>query len=123
MTALERYVAEVARLMKLGDWDIELVDTTAADEARASISAPTYWNEPAQLYFNPKDWAEATPELRRMLVVHELMHLHLAPYEYVVNQLRGDGDLSTDLQDEIVVGHLTAVIAPHMPLPGPRCKP
>jgi hypothetical protein len=116
VTSLERYVRRVADLMDLGEWRIT-TKVKALGNTEAHIEQKNWWDGKARLTIDRKCWEAASRKRRRRIVVHELVHLHLMPYSYIVQRFT-DGDV---VAEEMMVERMTNVIAPHMPLP-PKVK-
>ena len=75
----------------------------------------TYFHHsgPVEIKVSVDLWRESDPYFRRWVIVHELAHLFLTPFKQLSNG-------SERVAEEMMVERLTNVIAPHMPLPGPR---
>lgn len=121
MTALERYVRQVADLMHLKDWQIAVMggdppDGVSEEAEGALIPVDCYFSEKAGIWLDAKRWRELDLYGRRLLVVHELMHIHLQSFV-----LASENGERTAL--EMTVQKLANVIAPHMPLPPKNARP
>ncbi len=115
MTSLERYVRRVANEMHMKDWEIVLRDEPwkGHEEMDATSHVPWSYAQYGELWFNPKSWEKASLKQRRLLVVHELLH--------IVIWLAISGDDITAL--ELVIERLTRIVMPTIPLPPKAAKP
>lgn len=105
--------------MKLGGWQFDIT-TTDDDDTFAEVRM-NEWAGPVKVYVNPKHWRQASLEERRLTIVHELLHVHMLPYR-VLARNHDIGSCSVTTNEEQIVGTLSQVIAPHMPLPGRNVK-
>lgn len=128
---LGRYVRYVADEMGLRDWHLELLaeppDGQAIGDDHITLAdvSPSPGRRHATIRFCA-DFRELNPETQRMAVVHELVHLHLAPLQH-----QCENDLSAEMLGgpashvffcgfrrnlEYAVDAMTCALAPHLPL-------
>lgn len=86
MDEVVAYVSQLANLMGLGDWEIT-VSANAPDEDYATVN-PVYGQRKALLALDP-EWASLTRSTLRWVLVHELVHLHLARLKVGVENYLG----------------------------------
>jgi hypothetical protein len=120
------YIADLQGRMRLGQWDIELVRKPAEDGASASMS-DVPGRHRACIWLCKDFDSSYTRYEQRNAVVHELVHLHLAPLEYHLEVQNGKVDEEAEERQRIHKGHrsheeyavddLTRIIAPSMPMP------
>jgi hypothetical protein len=120
--AIAEYVSDVAWRMRLSDdWDIGVVRhpklKANGQKAAAGVYVEYSFVGRVNIHLDPKHWKGMTRKQRRHVIVHELVHLHMRPYRYLIG-----GD-DADIGEEIMVERLTQVIASHMPKPGKGVKP
>ena len=80
---LEHYIRELADLMGLRDWTLTMRDDPASEDCAADIQV-TYGRKFAAIRFDPA-WASESPETLRATCIHELLHCHLKPTEWALN--------------------------------------
>lgn len=125
--ALAAYVRAVADALGLRDWHVTYVDEPPGgidhENATAAIR-PTRGRKWASLWV-PARWWDESPEDRRQTIAHELLHLHFAGMERMLETVQtnlGDaawGVLRSAHLDalELAVDGIADAIAPHLPLP------
>jgi hypothetical protein len=115
---VQRYVDTLVKLMKLGEWEVEVHEADAhpgGAQAWVHRHNDGLWSC-GEAHIHIVAWDNESPEERRRIIVHELLHLHLAPFSYMARKWRGNwGDEM--VAEEMMIERLTSVIAPHMPLP------
>lgn len=126
------YIADVQRRMLLADWRIELDWVPPLVEGRAGEVSPSYGMKHAVVRLDD-DFDDVSRREQRRVVVHELVHVHLAPLFFHLRLQCGDDDSSKLERSRIEVGHssheeyavddLARIIAPSMPLPPKVAKP
>jgi hypothetical protein len=118
---LQRYVRQLADALRLRDWTIEVQDDPCDDDAHGQIKI-AYGRRQAAIWLS-RDNVEL--EKVRHTVVHELIHCHLEPMRWSLNnaqEVLGSipfGIFAGAAEDalELAVDGLADAIAPHMPLP------
>lgn len=81
----QAYVDEARDLLNLSQWEIKVQDYPSADDAYADIEPHDYlWH--AKLRLSEDFWKEK-PEEQCKIIAHELLHLHYAGVERLVNHL------------------------------------
>lgn len=125
------YIREMADLMGLRDWHFYVVvGPLATDEPALTNSVPlaqidcTYGRKHARITLVP-GWENSAPEQLRMIVVHELVHAHLALMQWIVNNTRDTlGGAAFDVwrgsyhdAEELAVDGIASAWAERMPLP------
>ena len=123
--AIQAYVNQIRDLMGLHRWDIYVAVQRAPKGARASV-LPVEGRAVAAVRF-AKDWLTYSPEDMRSDIVHELIHvvhrdqtdlIRKAATEAIEEQAAYDVLWEGfRLATEVMVDHLTTIIAPFMPLP------
>ena len=87
-TRLQRaqaYVDEAKDVLNLTQWEIKVQDYPSAEDAYADIEPHDYlWH--AKLRLSEDFWKEK-PEDQAKIVAHELLHLHYAGVERIINHL------------------------------------
>lgn len=120
-----RYVGQLKPLLRLAHWEIAVDDQPPeSDDASASVR------------FNDHDWrasvrlsdyflAEITPEVQRLHLTHELVHLHFRglaqAQDALITHFASPLWLAIDQRHtyelELCVDALAMLIAPYLPLP------
>ena len=122
--ALEAYIWQLRDLMGLHRWDLFIAAERAPKGARAAV-LPSDGRAIAGLSFC-KGWFDSTPDDMRNDIVHELIHIiHRDQTDLVRLSTFDVLERSTYIvlasahksATEVMVDHLTAIIAPFMPLP------
>jgi predicted metallopeptidase len=81
----QAYVDEAKDLLNLSQWEIKVQDYPSADDAYADIEPHDYlWH--AKLRLSEDFWKEK-PEDQAKIIAHELLHLHYAGVERIINHL------------------------------------
>lgn len=120
---LDQYVRKVADAMGLRDWRLD-VKGEPPEYAYAQCR-PTDGQRHAELRFG-SDFEALEPERRRAIVVHELVHCHIAQLQWQVEKdLERHLGPSTDRvffdsfrrNVEYAVDAIAEALAPHLPLP------
>lgn len=83
--ALDEYVAELASLMGLVDWDLGVSDDPAPEGAEGRIFMP-YGRKYGRIELSPT-FLEYDAERMRHVITHELVHCHTEP---MTSMVRGD---------------------------------
>ncbi len=81
------YIRELADLCGLRDWTINILDDPPANPGHAACVDVRYGRRWVNVSFHP-DWAQERPESFRSTCVHELLHCHLKPMEWAVNNVQ-----------------------------------
>lgn len=118
------YTRKIAVSMGLGGWVIEECADPASEGCLAEIE-PTYGQHHAKLSLCG-NWNDLPAEEQRNTIVHELIHVALAPLSqlsYDIVEALDEGSSKTaraalNLAEEYVVDALAEAWAPYMPLPG-----
>jgi len=94
------YIADAAERLNLKQWTIVVSDNLPPDDAYADVEASTnLWQATIRL---SEDFWKEKPESQRRIVAHELIHLHYAGVERLVNQLESSlGSIAFDIVDSI----------------------
>ena len=121
--ALREWVAEAQVLLGVDSWELTIVEAASDVDAWADIDA--HAQQPtADLRVSHDFWAQ-TPEKQRLILTHELLHLVLARYARISENLEESlGKLAwaviePQLEDgeERTIEHLARIIAPYLSLP------
>jgi hypothetical protein len=96
----QRYVDAVKEILNLPQWDIKVKDYPAAEDAYADIEAhDVLWH--AKLRLSEDFWKES-PSEQRKIIAHEMLHLHYAGVERLVNSTEGTlGNAAYDLFSKV----------------------
>lgn len=124
--ALERYLAELAALVGLGDWTITVASEPEVDEDDADVYvtiSPDYAQR-ATVRAHPRFWTEP-PERQRLLATHELCHLPAERFSealaiagaVVGKQTMRALDKAFSEAEEHLVWWMAHRLAPSLPLP------
>lgn len=81
---LGKYMRELADLMGLRDWTVNVLDEAPDDDHHAADVEVRYGRRWANVRL-ASDWASERPESLRATCVHELLHCHLKPTEWALN--------------------------------------
>lgn len=121
------YIADVQGRMLLANWNVELVRPPArSSDGAVVVCIPGQCEARIRLNKNFDDFTRAE---QRHFIVHELVHLHVQPFEYHLEMQNGGANDSNRYQvmaghhshEEYAVDQLARIIAPSMPLP-PKVK-
>lgn len=85
---LGEYVRSLADVMGLRDWHINLMHDPPDDPEHAACVDVRYGRRVVNVHFHPS-WAQNEPETLRSTCVHELLHCHLKPTEWAINNASG----------------------------------
>lgn len=119
------YIRQLADLLGLKDWRIEL-DRDPTNREGAGASNYTYYGrKKADITFGPSFLVQS-PEDQRYILAHECLHCHFDHIHKGViayAESKGDGDESyfaqAHLRDfENIVDTVAVIVAPFLPLPG-----
>lgn len=96
----QRYVDAVKEILNLTQWDIKVKDYPAAEDAYADIEAhDVLWH--AKLRLSEDFWKES-PSEQRKIIAHEMLHLHYAGVERLVNSTEATlGNAAYDLFSKV----------------------
>jgi hypothetical protein len=125
------YIADVQKRMLLGHWYIALNQKPSENGSAASVSPRDGAHE--ALIWVSAGFDSYTRDAQRHAIVHELLHLHLAPLRYHLEmqggRKKGEENVRARIErghvshEEYAVDDLARIIAPHMPLPPKAAKP
>jgi hypothetical protein len=121
--SVERYCNAALPLMHLPHWRVRIASDIPADDSWADIEVSTnLWLATIRI---SDDFFRQEPELQRRIVAHELLHIHNAPLERLIESL--DGVLGSqayemldhlwDAEGERIAEALSFVVAERLPLP------
>lgn len=121
--ALRTWVAEAQSVMGLDQWEVTIVEAASDVDAWADIE-PHAQQPTADLRVAFDFWKQE-PEKQRLILTHELLHLVLARYARISENLEESlGKLAwaviePQLEDgeERTIEHLARIIAPYLSLP------
>jgi hypothetical protein len=122
-TVLRAWVAEAQTVMGLDQWEITIVEAASDVDAWADIEA--HAQQPTADLRVAFDFWKQEPEKQRLILTHELLHLVLARYARISENLEESlGKLAwaviePQLEDgeERTIEHLARIIAPYLSLP------
>jgi glucuronate isomerase len=121
--ALRAWVAEAQTVMGLDHWEVTIVEAASDVDAWADIEA--HAQQPTADLRVAFDFWKQEPEKQRLILTHELLHLVLARYARISENLEESlGKLAwaviePQLEDgeERTIEHLARIIAPYLSLP------
>ncbi len=122
-TVLRAWVAEAQTVMGLDHWEVTIVEAASDVDAWADIEA--HAQQPTADLRVAFDFWKQEPEKQRLILTHELLHLVLARYARISENLEDSlGKLAwaviePQLEDgeERTIEHLARIIAPYLSLP------
>ena len=122
-TVLRAWVSEAQTVMGLDHWEITIVEAASDVDAWADIDA--HAQQPTADLRVAFDFWKQEPEKQRLILTHELLHLVLARYARISENLEDSlGKLAwaviePQLEDgeERTIEHLARIIAPYLSLP------
>jgi hypothetical protein len=128
--ATQLYLWKLRDALNLNHWDVYLSSKAADDDCFASVY-PTEGRWVAEVRVRKDFWTCLDDDGKRSVLTHELLHLaHRGLTEVTRKALHSSGYLpqrayrllheQLRLEAELMVDHLTAVIAPTMPAWGER---
>ena len=120
---LKAWVTEAQSVMGLDHWEVTIVEAASDVDAWADIDA--HAQQPTADLRVAFDFWKQEPEKQRLILTHELLHLVLARYARISENLEDSlGKLAwaviePQLEDgeERTVEHLARIIAPYLSLP------
>lgn len=94
------YIADAANTLNLKQWTINVSKNLPPDDAYADIEASTnLWQATIRL---SEDFWKEKPDSQRRIIAHELIHLHYAGVERLVEQLESSlGSIAFDIVNSI----------------------
>ncbi len=121
--ALRAWVAEAQAVMGLDHWEVTVIEAASDVDAWADIEA--HAQQPTADLRVAFDFWKQEPEKQRLILTHELLHLVLARYARISENLEDSlGKLAwaviePQLEDgeERTIEHLARIIAPYLSLP------
>ena len=126
---IKSYVDSCKEIMGLGHWEITVSPESAPDDSWADIEVSTNLYH-ATIRFSPKLWDEKPEDVKRV-VAHELIHIHQAGIERLVETLEKPLGSSSyelvatvwDVESERSADSLSKVLAQLMPEPKGKKMP
>ena len=120
---LRAWVAEAQTVMGLDHWEVTIVEAASDVDAWADIEA--HAQQPTADLRVAFDFWKQEPEKQRLILTHELLHLVMARYARISENLEESlGKLAwaviePQLEDgeERTIEHLARIIAPYLSLP------
>ena len=120
---LKAWVTEAQSVMGLDHWEVTIAEAASDVDAWADIDA--HAQQPTADLRVAFDFWKQEPEKQRLILTHELLHLVLARYARISENLEDSlGKLAwaviePQLEDgeERTVEHLARIIAPYLSLP------
>lgn len=123
--AVQRYLWLLRDALNLSHWDVYLSSKASAPNCLASVY-PTEGRWVAEVRVNKNFWTDLDDDTKRAVLTHELLHLaHRGVAEVLRKHVLVAGYLprrayfmaweAQRLELELMVDHLTTVIAPTMP--------
>jgi hypothetical protein len=126
--AVSAYVERCKEIMGLSHWEVKVSDLQPDDDAWAEIEVSENLYQ-ATIRFSKDLWKEKPEEIRRV-VAHELIHIHQAGVERMVDALEKPLGSSAyevvlhvwDVESERCADSLSTVVAKVLPMPGSGVK-
>lgn len=84
---LGEYIRDLADLMGLRDWYISMKQGDPEDQIHGAECDVRYGQKCAEIAFR-SDWVEWDADEVRWLAVHELLHCHMEPMRWAVNNTK-----------------------------------
>jgi Zn-dependent protease with chaperone function len=123
--AVQLYLWKLRSALRLDHWDIYLSSKAADDNCFASIN-PTEGRYVAEVRVRRDFWTELDDDQKRHVLTHELLHLthrdvtevlrkHVHVTGYLPQRAYRMAHEAQRLAAELMVDHLTGVMAPTMP--------
>ena len=121
--ALRAWVAEAQTVMGLDHWEVTIVEAASDVDAWSDIEA--HAQQPTADLRVAFDFWKQEPEKQRLILTHELLHLVMARYARISENLEESlGKLAwaviePQLEDgeERTIEHLARIVAPYLSLP------
>jgi hypothetical protein len=122
-TKVEEYLNAVLPALNLPQWKVKISKDIPNDDAWADVEvSENLWEANLRI---SDDFFRETPESQRRILAHEMVHVHQASVERLVNTLEGvlgsQGyeilDKLWDTETERVAEAMSFVIAQVMPMP------
>ncbi len=121
--SLQVYICDLAARLRLADWRIRLAEEPPEDK---DVDAEVWqaFKKRSTFIRVRAGWMDLSPDSQRDAIVHELLHLHLAEMNAVLDKLGGLlGQPAWDIvseqylvAEEVAVDTLAGAIAPMLPL-------
>jgi len=83
---IEPYLRELADLVGLRDWNVQVSNDPPANPEHAACIDVRYGLKVAVISFHPQ-WAQDDPESFRAICVHELLHAHVNHVRWPLNNV------------------------------------
>jgi hypothetical protein len=124
--SVERYCNAALPILRLPQWSVRITADIPADDSWADIEVSTnLWQATIRI---SDDFFRQEPELQRRIIAHELLHIHNAPLERMIESLEGVLgsqayemlDHLWDAESERIAEALSFVVADLLPLPSFR---
>jgi len=120
---ITEYVNHCKDLMGLSHWEITISSESCEDDAWADVEVSNNLYH-ATIRFSPRLWLEKPEDIRRV-ITHELIHIHQAGVERLVEALEkplGSAAYEVlahvwDTESERAADSLSMAVAPMLPLP------
>ena len=120
---LKVWITEAQTVLGLDHWEVTVVEAASDVDAWADIEAHS--QQPTADLRVSFDFWKQTPEKQRLILTHELMHLVVARYARITENLEDAlGSLAwaviePQLEDaeERAVEHMARIVAPYLSLP------
>lgn len=94
------YIDDAVNKLNLKQWKVIVSESLPPDDAYADVEASTnLWQATVRL---SEDFWKEKPDSQRRIIAHELIHLHYAGVERLVNQLETSlGSIAFDIVNSI----------------------
>lgn len=117
------YLRQLADLMGLKDWVVE-IDSDSPERNDAAASADCAYGHRHIIVALSDHFLSDSPSEQRYVIVHELVHAHLAPlHHYLHRTLKDSHWEGYKLVLEYAVDGVAMAWAPHLPLPPEAVAP
>ncbi len=123
---VEKYCNAALPILRLPQWSVRISADIPADDSWADIEVSTnLWQATIRI---SDDFFRQEPELQRRIIAHELLHIHNAPMERLIESLEGVlGSQAYEMLDHLwnaegerIAEALSFLIADRLPLPSFR---
>lgn len=120
---VQAYIAKALPLLNLKQWDIKVSESLPPDDAYADIEvSENLWSASIRL---SEDFWKEKPDSQRRIIAHELIHVHYAGVERLLNMLESSlGSMVFtvingvwDIETERGADSLSTPLAKVLPLP------
>lgn len=122
------YLRQLADLLRLRDWDIEL-DRGAPDDPNHGAEVAVFYGRRCLRVYLGRALPTYSPEEQRATLTHELIHAHVEPIAEWARLYMSEKEPALEgsfpamtfrREEEFLVDTLAVIVAPYLPLPEKR---